>query len=1352
MNSKVTFRFFHFATLCFCSILAAQDPPLPPPPSEPAAESVIPEALQAWENWVLRGDTDSTAPPVYNNAGQRISIWPSKLTLNATPKKSVFDISVRVFAPAWLPLPGNAEAWPQNVKLNGETVVVVEQDGRPATKLEPGLHQVTGELLWDRMPQRLSIPAEIGMLELTMNGAKVELPNRDTSGFLWLKRNRVEAEAEREFLEAKIYRVLEDGIPMWLRTEIEISVTGKSREEDLGHALPAGWQVAAVESKIPCAVDDAGRVRAQVRAGKWTVSIDAFRSAQAESISFAENSSPIATQEIIGFQAKPDFRLVELLDVIQLDVSQTTFPEKWRKFPVYQWDTSKPIRIDEKMRGMGFKKAAGLTVKREFWLDDDGALMTFRDRISGASQKVWRLDASPGQTLGAARMDGEGQLITRNPESGASGIEVRQRQINLEAVGRISDARSFPASGWQADVDKCDATLHLPPGWRVLALFGAEWERGDWLTNWTLLDLFLLLVFTMAVGKLWGFIPAVIAMLGFGLSYHEPDAPRFVWFLLLVPVAILRVGLSGRSRVLVEIGKYFAIALLLIFLVPFVGRQVQGVIYPQLEPGGFYSAGRSFRNTVYDNISVSSAPRAQKKAKPMAKQEIANLKQDLQARIQTGPAVPSWTWRKVNFGWRGPVTDSEMVRVILIPPSVQRIITIVRVLMLILLTAVLLGANRLLPPFLRRPKVPIIAFLLFLTPGQYAGAQEFPSQPLLDDLRKQLLTTPDAFPRAAEIPSANLKVGESSLVMEAEIHAAALTAVPLPGKLPSWSPVTVTIDGSPAEAVVRNSEYLWIVLEPGTHKVRVEGLLPKSTEWTWSFLLQPRRVAVDAPGWTVTGIKPNGIPEKQVLFALKSPEAAAEAAYDRKDFAPAVGVERTIEIGLIWQVRTTLSRLSPGGKAVALSIPLLPGERVLSSSFNVEDGQVKVRLGAGERQVSWESELPYSESIDLQANESDLWVERWKLVASPVWNVGFEGLQPVYESGGGGLKPLWRPWPGESAKLLLSKPDAIPGATMTVRGVEHSTKIGSRQRISQLKLNLQASLGQDFVLELPPSADVTQLKIADSARPNGAQQPVRRDADSIIVPVRPGEQTIDLEWKTLRSIATRETVDRLELPVESSNIDTTINVPQDRWVLWASGPLRGPAVRLWSIALLSLIGAVVLSRLSSSPLKGGEWGLLALGLTQVHPLGILVVICWFFLIAWRGSDRGTDVKGVWFNLVQILIVITAIPVIIVFLCALQRGLLGTPQMMVQGNNSTSTLLRWFSQRTESVLPEAGVITVSIWYYRLLMLAWALWLAISALRWVRWGWTQFTRQTVWKSSPPRVVPPGPPPRPKADVQE
>jgi hypothetical protein len=51
-----------------------------------------------------------------------------------------------------------------------------------------------------------------------------------------------------------------------------------------------------------------------------------------------------------------------------------------------------------------------------------------------------------------------------------------------------------------------------------------------------------------------------------------------------------------------------------------------------------------------------------------------------------------------------------------------------------------------------------------------------------------------------------------------------------------------------------------------------------------------------------------------------------------------------------------------------------------------------------------------------------------------------------------------------------------------------------------------------------------------------------------------------------------------------------------------------------------------------------------------------------------------------------------------------------------------------------VLPEVWVLSVSMWVYRALMLAWALWLAMRLLDWLRWGWEGLSKPLIWRETP------------------
>lgn len=196
------------------------------------------------------------------------------------------------------------------------------------------------------------------------------------------------------------------------------------------------------------------------------------------------------------------------------------------------------------------------------------------------------------------------------------------------------------------------------------------------------------------------------------------------------------------------------------------------------------------------------------------------------------------------------------------------------------------------------------------------------------------------------------------------------------------------------------------------------------------------------------------------------------------------------------------------------------------------------------------------------------------------------------------------------------------------------------------------------------------------------------------------------------------------LPVESANITTVLKVPDDRWVLLTWGPLRGPAVRFWGILVCSLLAAIALGRLPQSPLRTWQWLLLALGLTQVPLAAAAVVIAWLFLLRWRGMPAFQE-TGPWlFNLVQLGVVLMTAAALGVLVYAVGEGLLGSPEMFILGNDSSRTVLRWYLDRSSAALPTTVVVSVSIWWYRLLMLFWALWLAFALLSWLKWAWRNF----------------------------
>ena len=210
--------------------------------------------------------------------------------------------------------------------------------------------------------------------------------------------------------------------------------------------------------------------------------------------------------------------------------------------------------------------------------------MTYQDDLSGQGQQTWRLDAAEGHKLGAVKIGGTGQLITKSPTNGAEGVEIRDRNLSLQAVGRLERSARIAATGWQHDAESLNAELNLPPGWRMLAVFGADYSHGDWLTSWSLFDVFLLLIVTLAVWKAWGWKTAIVGLLGILVTYHELNAPRLTWMILIIVLAAARWAPATTLPRLVNGIKLAALLLFAVNATPFIIQQIQQSLYPQLEP------------------------------------------------------------------------------------------------------------------------------------------------------------------------------------------------------------------------------------------------------------------------------------------------------------------------------------------------------------------------------------------------------------------------------------------------------------------------------------------------------------------------------------------------------------------------------------------------------------------------------------------------------------------------------------------------------------------------------------------------------------------------------------------------
>ncbi|MHC1744069.1 MAG: hypothetical protein AB9873_13695 [Syntrophobacteraceae bacterium] len=1317
----------------------------------------IPPQLEAWKPWVLHGKEDKLCPPTYNKGEALQCKWPSRLVLTLDKSGGRFSQEWLTFVKDWVTLPSEAGVWPRDVKVDARTMPVVNRSDAPAVFLEPGRHTIEGSFEWQEMPETLLIPAASGLVSLAIDGAAVDFPVIDERGRLWL-RKRAAGGGQEDRLDVKVFRLFDDTIPMQVTNLFRLSISGQTREIKLDRPLLDGSIPMSIQSSLPARVGPAGEIVIQGRPGRFEVTLVSRFAGPVSQL--GPTRAPYG-EETWAFRHQNHLRMVQLEGLPGTDPKQTDAPRDWEQLPTFLAPSNGILTIKELRRGDPEPAPDQLQLKRTWWLDFDGSGYTIQDRIDGTMSRQWALAMNRPEALGRVSIDGVDQLITSQGPDKLAGVELRRGELHLTAESRLERSGSgIPAVGWDHDFQTLSGTLNLPPGWRLLTASGVDVVPGTWFERWSLLDLFLVLIIALATAKLWGWPMGILALAALGLSYHEIDAPRLAWLHVLAPVALLRILPEGWVRRSVGIYRILATVVLIAFSIPFMVLQVRWGIYPQLEPHyaqpGFQVGAMMdhFGPTLQappppppppapaqreaapsklarrSMTTASSVAESRKEVPPTPDQAFV---QDPKALIQTGPGLPSWSWRSIPMTWNGPVTRDQTVTLRLLPPAVNLLLGFVRVALLALLILVMLDLRqwKTRKPWSLAATAVLLLSLLAVRASAETGCTAYPPQEVLNELQKRLIEPPPCLPQCADIARMEIKIAGNGVTALLELNAATDTAVPLPGGAKSWMPEKVLVDDRHAEGLARSQDgQLWIMAPKGVHRVALVGKAAPGGSFQIPLPLRPHHVRVDSPDWEVQGIQPNGRPDASIQFTRKQKDASKKSDEESVQLPPLLHVERVLSLGITWQVSTTVKRMTPTGTPVTAAIPLVSGESVTTGGIRVENGLARIALGTGADEIRWTGVLQPSRAIQLEAassGEAVAWTETWVLDASPIWHCEPSGIPVIHHQDRMGLwKPTWKPWPGEKVSINVTRPEGIPGQLTTIDQVSLELTPGERFQKARLSLNIRSSQGGQQPVGLPPNAELDVVLI------NGKSQPIRQDGRQVVVPLQPGAQSVVLEWRQPGAMGTVLTGPEVTLGgIERAvNATVTFNIPHNRWTLWTGGPRLGPAVLFWSFVLIVVLAALALGRVTWTPLKTYHWLLLGLGLTQTDVWSSILIVGWLLALGVR-SRISFPAGWLLYNATQLALVAWTFEALTGLYSAVQKGLLGVPVMQIAGNNSTDFVLNWTQDRIGTLLPQPWVLSLPLMAYRILMLLWALWLALAVLSWLRWGWQCFSTGGFWR---------------------
>ena len=1348
------------------------------------AQQAVPDFLREWEGWVLRGEefrrcpflasaTQQPGRPI--DAGAFRCGWPERLSLDVDARGGRFSQRWQVYAESWVELPGDTERWPRDVRVNGQPAAVVAIGNVPNLRLAPGTHAISGRFEWSARPEALPLPKSTAIIDLAVDGQRVAQPERP-DGAVWLGKRRSAEQAAA--MEVQVYRLVTDDIPVRLATRIRLNVAGDAREELLARVLPEGFTPLNLQGALPARLERDGTLRIQVRPGSHEITLHARGATVAGALARPTVAGGTwARDEIWSFASRDDLRVAAAEGAEGIDPAQANVPPEWREYPAFRMGAEDKLTVVERSRGLANADDNRLSLDRQIWLDFSHEGFTAVDTIRGKLRRDWRLDMRAPFRLASATENGQQLLVTEGAD-GEAGLELRTPDLALTTVARkAGGGGAMPATGWDNRFERVDGTLNLPPGHRLIAAIGADFVYGSWWENWGLWNVFGVLLIVVFVHWTAGRVLAAIAAVALLLTYQE--APEYIWLWgnLLAALAIARAAPEGRFQRIARGYRSASFIVLGLALLPFLWSQVRVALYPQLE--GSLSYGlmsqpehlRAPREYPEGAAATDAAAAASDAASPAIEADIVeeqpyalesdvamakagiNTMQVIQRYaagtvLQAGPGIPDWHFQSYRYGWSGPVEAADTVRFVFVGPITLFFWRLIGVITLVVLFGwlAMLSFGGQWPPRMRAPKAPgvpgattaVAAAVVLLAAGLGAStpasaqAPASPSTELLNELKARLTAAPTCAPHCADVAAARVAVDGDRLEVTLQVSALAPIAVAMPHASDRWQLDEVSVDGRGSLAMARERDAsLWVPLTPGAHTVRLAGRLAAAESIPLAFPQTPRTIDLSTRGWTVSGVSEGRLVAGSLeLVRERSAQRTGPELSAGSEFPAFVRVERVFNLDLDWTVDTQVSRVAPQRAAVSVEIPLVTGESVLTPGIEVRNGAAAlVGLAAGQARAGWRSGLPRSETIELTMPEDAARGEIWSFVVNPQWNVSFEGFPPVLPEDVNG--PVWvfrfTPRPGEKLVARVTRPRPAGGTTLAIDSVSLTTSVGKRSSDSRLEFNYRSTQGGRHVIKLPEGARVTAVTFDHSSvqlRPEEGELPLA---------LTPGSHNVVVVWEESRDVGLRTNRGGVDLRTPASNIRQEVTLPDSRWPLFASGPGVGPAFLYWGELAVFVAIAWLLGRWSRSPLRFPEWLLLGLGLSTQSWWVFSLTAAWLIVMRWREGWQLSAAMRAWrFNSMQVLLALfTFIVITTLVFSGIRNGLLSAPDMGVTGMNSYGNSFNWFQDQTTGVLNAPAVYSVPMWIYRLLFFAWASWMALALVRWLRWAFNAWKSGGLWK---------------------
>jgi len=573
------------------------------------------------------------------------------------------------------------------------------------------------------------------------------------------------------------------------------------------------------------------------------------------------------------------------------------------------------------------------------------------------------------------------------------------------------------------------------------------------------------------------------------------------------------------------------------------------------------------------------------------------------------------------------------------------------------------------------------------------------------------------------------------LVMNLDYHVFDDVLVPIPHSQ-NWRITKLSINSTQNDKRVNYRNSTWIRVKKGINHITITAQLAKQNNISVFFPLVPHSINAYAEGWQVAGIDEKVLKNNTLQLISTLEEIKTADKTNTTDIQAFVTVERYLTFDDDWTISTKITRVAPSKGVINLKIPLIAGEHPTDNIKIDAKQKVDVSFAASDDYFRWNSRIEKTDSINLLAIDNPKYLETWKILASPQWNIAINGVpivtpNNILDNLDDYFIHTYKPRPNESLTININRPKPSKGKIVSIESIENSYTIGKRSTKTKTTIKYRATQGGNFQIHLHKKATINTVSY------DGVNSNLSTSDGIIAVSFLPGTHNVVINWQLNETLDFSQKTPFISLDNDYSNIKQTVNIPRSRWILYGKSQGVGPAFSYWGEFLFFTVLAFFLSRAPYSLLKFWQWLVLGWAFGTVSWFAFAVIVAWLFFISWKNQLKLQDVNYKTI-LLQWATVFFTLSTLLVFIGSVAYGLLSYPSMGIAGKGSSVNSLHWFLDSYQGEIPPVSIISLPIWWYKAIMLIWSIWVSFSLLNWLKTTIKGMRKDLWWKKLKKQVT--------------